>query len=451
MIKPLMVFINSAAGLLALGILALYSATARHEHPERFYSHLIWLCIGMTACLLFSSWNYTGLQKRGLPKLVLGAAILLLFLVLIPGVSEDINGSHRWFRFGGQPSEFAKLALIVALADYAARQGPMMQQCRRGFLVPVSWAGAIAGLIFLEPDWGTAILTGTVAMIMIIVAGARWRYVIAAEAVAVALLFLVIQYHPERLGRLPIFVEGLAGDHRNVWQVWHSVLSFAAGGFWGTSPGLGNHKYGFVAEQETDFILSLIGEELGFAGSTLVVVFFLGLLISGIMIAWRANDTFGQLLVIGIIFSIGLQAFINIGVVTSSLPNKGLPLPFVSYGGSNMVCLLTGVGWVVSVASFAPRSQTISEPILNLVADGDKTPTTVAAPPINPAAQPGWFRRRLLRICLGPTWPCQINVRYPYQLPPKNRIPPPQNRLQQWISKRCHVASNLSSPRSTSN
>ena len=273
--KPLLVFLSSATGLLALGILALYSATARHEHPERFYSHLIWMSLGLIACLLFSSWRYTGLQKRGLPKLVLSGAILLLLLVLIPGVSEEINGSHRWFRFGGQPSEFAKLALIVALADYCARQGPMMQQFRRGFFVPACWAGGIAGLVFLEPDWGTSILTGTVAMIMIIVAGTRWRYVLATEAVVVALLLLVIQHHPERLDRLPVFVERLPGDHRNVWQVWHSVLSFAAGGFWGTSPGLGNHKYGFVAEQETDFIMSLIGEELGFVGSTLVVVLFL--------------------------------------------------------------------------------------------------------------------------------------------------------------------------------
>ena len=431
--KLLAVWILSVAGLLLLGILAIKSATGSYEHPDRFHAHLLWVGLGLSCCLASSWLPYSSLQTRKIPQFSLGLAILLLILVLIPGIGEEINGSRRWFRCGGQPSELAKLALILMLADYGSRHLPSMPQFKRGFLAPAGLAGIVVGLIFLEQDWGTAILTGAIAVTLLIAAGGRWRYILSAVVAVCVLLFVLLQNHPERLRRLPILVEQMPGDHRDVWQVWQSVLSFAKGGFLGTSPGLGIHKYGFVPEQETDFIFSLIGEELGFLGASTVVFLLISLVLCGVFIAWRISDAFGQLLVLGITFAIGFQALINICVVTSLLPNKGLPLPFISYGGSNLVCLMAGIGCVVSAARLAPRSASVMLPVFERVRETENT--AVGGQPIELASETrmGPFRRRLLCLCYGPNWPYWIAIRRPYQLPPKRRGMSPSSRIRQWL------------------
>lgn len=433
--KLLVVWIASVAGLLLIGLLAIYSATARQVHPERFYSHTAWIAAGLAGGLVAASFHYSILQKWNLPRIFLGILILLLGLVLVPGIGEEINGSRRWFRFGGQPSEPAKLALILALADYGSRRLPSMNQFKLGFLAPAGMAGIVVGLIFLEPDWGTAILTGAVAMAVMISAGTCWRHVGSVVLSAVIGLAILIQSHPERLRRLPILVEQMPGNHHEVWQVWQSLLSFSAGGWWGTSPGLGGHKYGFVAEQETDFILSLVGEELGFLGTSAVVILFVSLLGAGIGIVWRIKDPFGQLLVIGITFMIGLQAFINIGVVTSILPCKGLPLPFISYGGSNLVCLLTAAGCVISVARFAPSAALAHLPILAQV--NPQAPARAVSNPAILERSPNLVERGLFRICYGPHWTYWTSLQHHYQLPPQGGMIRPRSGFHRWLMKRC--------------
>ena len=423
----------SIAGLLLLGWLALDSATLRSAHPERLQGHLIWLSLGLAGCLAMAQLRYTRLQQHGLPWLCYGVAVALLVLVLLPGLAEDINGARRWFRCGGQPSELAKLTLILALADYASCRLESMGRFKSGFLVPISAAGLMAGLIFREPDWGTAVLTMTVALAVLLVAGARWHYACALILAAGLLAIPLLQRHPERQARLRVFVERESGNHRDVWQVWHSVLSFAAGGIWGTSPGEGTHRYGFVAEQETDFIFSLVGEELGLAGTSTMVILYTSLIVLGVMIAWRVADPFGQLLVLGVTLMIGLQAIINLGVVTNILPNKGLPLPFVSYGGSNLVALLAGVGWVISVARYAPSAKAAAATLLERVSFLECGPT-----PAQPFTSPeirhgGWFRRRLLRFYLGPHWTYWLAIRHAYQRPPVKDRCIQYGRIQRWL------------------
>ena len=214
-----------------------------------------------------------------------------------------------------------------------------------------------------------------------------------------------------------MLVERMPGNHREVWQVWHSILSFAAGGALGKGPGQGTHKYGFVAEQETDFIFSLVGEELGWWGTSTVVLLYVSLVLSGLSIAWNVADAFGQLLVLGITFMIGLQALINLGVVTSLLPNKDLPLPFVSYGGSNLMALLAGVGCVVSVARYAPCAAALAAPLLERI--NGRCPPAPSPPTVTSKRPLGWCKSRLMRFRYGPHWFYWISLRHPYQLPPK--------------------------------
>jgi hypothetical protein len=207
--------------------------------------------------------------------------------------------------------------------------------------------------------------------------------------------------------------------------------------------GEGSHKYGYVAEQETDFILSLVGEELGFVGCTLVVILYVIVVLAGVMIAWRVNDPFGQLLVVGFTFSLGLQALINIAVVTSTLPNKGLPLPFLSYGGSNLVCLLAGVGWVISVARLAPRDNEDAIPLLDKLNGCTRANLSTGSPTSPVPPRVSWWRRRVLRWRYGPAWPCRMNLRYTYQLPPKNHHPQSGGKLPFLVTRLAQTRSSL--------
>jgi cell division protein FtsW len=257
-------------------------------------------------------------------------------------------------RFAGclsaKPSEFAKLALIIYLADYCAAHQDRMRERTAGFLYPGFVAGAVGLLIFVEPDWGTTTLVAAVALGMLAIAGSYWGYLLSASIIGAELFALLLLRNALRMDRFLAFLDPEQYKEGVGWQGWHSLLALGSGGWLGTFFGEGSHKNGFVPEQQTDFVLSLIGEELGFLGTALVLLLFVIIFLCGIRVAWKVQEPFGQLLACGISLLIGLQAFINFGVVTSSLPNKGIPLPFVSYGGSSLVCMLTCVGLLISVA-----------------------------------------------------------------------------------------------------
>jgi cell division protein FtsW len=368
--------------LLLLGILMLDSASVQKAVPHRFYAHLLWLSTGLACGLVAALVDYRKLRHFHLPWVFLGLAILLLVVVLIPGVGVHINGARRWLPFGGQPSEPAKLGLMIWLANYGvAHEGRMWEQ-RDGFVYPALVCGLTAGLVFLEPDWGTAVLLGTVSLAMLLLAGARWRYIIGVSVTAVPVFILLVLFNPVRRWRFLSFTDPEKYQDGIGWQGWHSVLSIGLGGIWGTLCGEGTHKYGFVPEQQTDFIFSLIGEELGLIGTTAVVLLFASIILCGTRIAWRITDPFGQLLASGLSILIGLQAFINIGVCTSSLPNKGIPLPFVSYGGSSLVCMLVAVGLLVSIGRHAPLA-----PVYPDVKRAPRGVSPFAAPAGYPRAQ----------------------------------------------------------------
>jgi cell division protein FtsW len=343
------------AALLALGLVMLYSSSVTQVGGHYLMMQLIWCAFGFTLCVAATTLDYQWLKKFARPIFIL--ALFLLVLVLIPHIGRKINGARRWFDFHGvrfQPSELGKIALIIILAWYGDRYQRQMQTWKRGILFPGALIALMLGLVFVEPDRGTTILLAAVSGTMLLIAGVRWKYIIPPVLLGAAGLAVSILHDPMRLRR--IFSWWDMEQHREGvgYQAYQAMIALGSGGWMGLGLGNGRQKLGFVPEDHTDFIFSIIGEELGLIATLLIVLAFVVIAICGIYIALRARDPFGSLLAAGITFLISLQAAINIGVVTSALPNKGLPLPFISYGGSNLLAMLTCVGLLFSIARHAP-------------------------------------------------------------------------------------------------
>jgi cell division protein FtsW len=363
------------AALLALGMVMLYSSSMTQVGTRYLVMQSIWCVLGLTACALAATLDYRLLKKFAWP--MFGLAVLLLALVLEKHIGVVRGNARRWFSFGGvsfQPSEFAKLALIVLLAWYGERYQRQMHTWLRGIAVPGLLILPVLLLIFVEPDRGTTVLLAAVGATMLLIAGVRWKYFLPPIVLGVIALGISLWHDPMRIKR--VFAWLFLEEHKEGvgYQAYQAMLALGAGGLTGLGLGNGRQKRGFVPEHHTDFIFSIIGEELGLIATMLIVVAFVLMVICGIYIARNARDTFGLLLGSGITFLIGLQAFINIGVVTSALPNKGLPLPFISYGGSNLLMMLGCVGLLFSIARRA-RAPEIK-------------PTNPFAPDELPAPQP---------------------------------------------------------------
>jgi len=293
-----------------------------------------------------------------LPALVL--ALLLLVAVMIPGIGLERNGARRWLQLPGttfQPSEFAKLAVIIALAHYCERKGRRMGTFRYGLLIPGAVLALFLGLIFIEPDWGATVLLATVCGLMLFLAGTKLRFIIPPVIALGAAGGFLLSQNTVRLNRITSWLDPEGTKQGVGYQAWQSLIALGSGGTTGLGLGNGRQKLGFVPEHQTDFIFSVIGEELGLVATLGVVLGFVLFVVCGAFIAMRSRDFFGYLLASGMTLLIGLQAFINIGVVTSTLPNKGLPLPFISRGGTNLVVMLFCVGVLLSVARFASREE----------------------------------------------------------------------------------------------
>jgi len=352
--STLLVFVVSA--LLALGLVMLFSATMFHRSDGFWSTQLLYCCIGVVVCLGAAMSDYQLLKKVSVPALVL--ALLMLVAVMIPGIGLERNGARRWLQLPGttfQPSEFAKLAVIIALAHYCERKGRKIGTFKNGLLIPGMVLGLFLGLIFIEPDWGATALLATVCGLMLFLAGTKLRFIVPPViALGAAGIFLLSQ-NTVRLNRITSWLDPEGTKQGVGYQAWQSLIALGSGGTTGLGLGNGRQKLGFVPEHQTDFIFSVIGEELGLIATMSVVVGFVLFLVCGAFIAMRSRDFFGFLLASGLIFLIGLQAFINIGVVTSTLPNKGLPLPFISRGGTNLVAMLFCVGVLLSIARFANK------------------------------------------------------------------------------------------------
>ncbi len=343
--------------LLALGMVMLFSASTAQPEAGYLVMQPIWCLVGLLACWVVAAGDYGWLKKFAwLPWLLLAFAICLLALVLVPGIGLKINGASRWLRVGKltiQPSELAKIALIIALAWYGDRYQRKMPAFLRGLLLPGLIIAPVLGLIFLEPDVGTTVLLTLVSGVLLFVAGTRLRFLAPPLVAAAVGLGIFILHNPVRLSRIIAFLNPEQNKEGVGYQTWQAMVAIGSGGLTGVGLGNGRQKLGFVPYHHTDFILSVIGEELGLVATGLVLLAFAAIVVCGIYIALHARDTFGMLLGSGLTFLIGFQAAINIGVVTGALPNKGLSLPFISYGGSNLVVMLACIGVLINIARHA--------------------------------------------------------------------------------------------------
>ena len=354
------IMVTAVAGLLALGLVMLYSASMAQEGARYLTMQLEWAGIGLVACMATAVFDYRWLQRLALP--IAAVTLLLLLLVLIPGVGVVKNGARRWFDLGPmlfQPSEMAKIGLIIGLAAYGARFYDKMHTLKYGLIFPGGILALGLGMIFMEPDFGTTLLIATVGGIMLLVAGANWKYVIPPAVLGLGLFAIAVFNDPVRMKRITAFLHPEQHQSDTGYQAYQAMLALGNGGATGLGLGNGRQKLGFVPEHHTDFIFSIVGEELGVVATLGVVIAFMVLVVCGLYIAWKSGNRFGQLLGVGITFLIGLQAFINIGVVTSALPNKGLPLPFISYGGSSLVFMLIAVGLLLSIANYADEAEPV--------------------------------------------------------------------------------------------
>jgi cell division protein FtsW len=347
--------------LLALGLVMLYSSSMTQVGARYLMMQLVWCGFGLVLCVTAASLDYQLLKKYAWPIFII--ATVMLLLVLVPHIGRKINGARRWFDFHGvrfQPSELGKLALIIMLAWYGDRFQRRMPTFTWGILGPVAIIGAILGLIFVEPDRGTTILLAAVGGSMLLLAGVQWKYIVPPVILAAAAFVYSIIHDPMRMKRIFSWLDLEQNKDGVGYQAYQAMIALGSGGWGGLGLGNGRQKLGFVPEHHTDFIFSIIGEELGLVATLLVILAFVVIALCGFYIALRARETFGTLLASGITLLISFQAAINIGVVTSALPNKGLPLPFISYGGSNLLAMLTCVGILLSIARQASPSKNVA-------------------------------------------------------------------------------------------
>jgi len=365
------VLVFCVAALLSLGMVMLYSSSMTQVGAHYLIMQLIWGAAGFCFCVAATAIDYRWLKKLAWPLFGISLVMLVLVLVLkdhhIAGLSAPkINGARRWFDFHGlrfQPSELARLVLVILVAWYGSYFQRQMPTFKKGILIPGLFIAPTLVLILREPDFGSTMLLATVCGVLLVLAGARLWY-LAPPVVAGVLGFAWLLWHdPVRRERILAFLHPEKYKSGVGYQSWQAMIALGSGGWTGLGLGNGRQKLGFVPEHHTDFILSIIGEELGLVATLLVVATFVVLVICGLFIASRARDSFGMLLASGLTMLIGLQAAINIGVVTSALPNKGMPLPFISYGGSNLLAMLTCVGLLLSVARYSRVEDLADEPV----------------------------------------------------------------------------------------
>jgi len=390
------ILLCAVGSLPAIGLVTLVSTMVDGGDPNRLRTHAWALALGGGLGLAAALIDYRRLSRHGLPRMLLGLSLAALALVLVPGIGEEINGARRWFRWGGQPSEFAKVAVLVWLANYAACHMNRMGDSKAGFVTPLLGSGAASLLIFVEQDWGTALLLVGASVSMLTVAGTRPVYLGGAGLGGLGLLTILVRQDPHRLARLICFLDPERYQDGIGAQQWHGLLSMGSGGLFGGFFGSGRHKFGFVPEQHTDFIFSLIGEELGLSGTLLVLGLFFLVFKSGLSIAWGAGDPFGRFLAVGLTSLMTCQALVNMGVVTCLLPNKGIPLPFISYGASDLLCMCVATGLLVSIATHSPKPPAGQKPPPSPEDDAARDRrAALHALPLGDEKRPWWKRIRL--------------------------------------------------------
>lgn len=350
--RPLLITI---LGLVTFGLVMVFSASAlmaaeRYQSPYGFVlRQAMGAVLGLGAMVLIMRLDYRKLREPGVVYALLCLTVLLLFGAFL---LDRTHNTHRWIRLGPlslQPSELAKPTLILFLAFYLETRLRQIQQWAT--LAPiVLYLGVICGLVVAEPDLGTTLALVLIAAAMLYVAGLSWRWLGYGAVASLPVLYLLVFHVAYRRERILAFLHPWQEARGAAFQIVQSLIAVGSGGWWGVGLMNGKQKLFFLPEAHTDFIFAVVGEEFGWVGSALLVAAFLFILWRGMRIARRAPDEFGRLLAVGVTAMVVIQALINFSVVTSLVPNKGIPLPFISYGGSSLIFSLAAVGVLLNVS-----------------------------------------------------------------------------------------------------
>ena len=343
--------------LLGFGLIMVFSAStpvSRELHGSQtaiFTRQLIAMVLGMVALLVTMKIDYHLYQRRTVIFLLLGLSVLLLgFLLLTPG---SVQGARRWVRLGPlnfQPSELAKLAVIIFTSCYLVWKKEHLNSLSRGLLPYLAVVGTVILLVLCGPDLGTALCITLTAGFLMFVGGVRYRYFLALAAPVLPALYLLVVRVPYRLNRVLAFLDPERDPYGIGYQIRQSLIAVGSGGWNGLGFAQGKQKLFFLPEPHTDFIYAVVGEELGFVGCLTLLLLFALLFRRGVRIALRADSPFGTFLGLGIVSMIAFQALINMSVTLSLLPTKGLPLPFISVGGSSIIVMLAAVGILLNIS-----------------------------------------------------------------------------------------------------
>ncbi|CAG7622658.1 putative lipid II flippase FtsW [Paenibacillus allorhizosphaerae] len=345
--------------LVCFGLAFVFSAGMAYKPSNPWYLAIRQsISIGMGTVAMFFCMNvdYRKYQKWIAP--FFAGVVGLLFLV--PLIGKEVNGAKSWFyigSFGLQPTEFAKLAVIIYLAVIISKKGERIREFKRGLVPPLLVICFVCGLIMLQNDLGSTMILVLVAVLMLIIGGASLKHIFilgsvfaCLGALAVSVYLLNAGTNNYRVGRITAFLNPWSDPDHSGFQLIQSLYAFGHGGLTGAGFGQSIQKLHYLPEAHNDFIFSIIGEELGFIGTSFFLLIYLAFLWRGIIIALRCQDVFGTLAGIGIVSMIGIQAFINIGGVTNSIPMTGVTLPLISYGGTSMLVTLMGLGILLSIS-----------------------------------------------------------------------------------------------------
>ncbi len=343
--------------LALVGLVMVFSASAvvagnRFQDSGYFLKRqLAWLTFGFLLLHLASHIDYVWWKRLSIP--LLGLIMVLLVMVLIPSLGVAANGARRWLRLGPisiQPAEMVKLVAVMYLAAYLTKKEDRITIFSSGLLPVLIVVGLLSGLVLLEPDLGTVVVIGSVTVGLLFLGGARMSHLLALGLCAVPVVSVLVLGSSYRRQRLMTFLAPWKDASDAGFQITQSFLAFGSGGPFGVGLGEGKQKLFFLPEAHTDFVLALVGEELGLVGTGAIILLFALFVVRGFQIAARARMPFGRYLGMGITLLIGIQALVNACVVTGLVPTKGLTLPFVSYGGSSLVISLLGVGILLNIS-----------------------------------------------------------------------------------------------------
>jgi cell division protein FtsW len=363
-------FLTIIVLILTIGIVMVTSSSyiiASGKFGDGFYytkKQVVSMILGLTAMLFCSVLNPNVWKRAVVPFMAVG--MITLAMVFIPGVGAEMGGSHRWVRlpFGlfFQPSEFVKFALIMFLAASLAKKGESVRDFATGFLPHVLVMGIVVFFILLQPDFGAAVILTCIGFLMLFVAGGRLQHLLGGAILCLPFLFHIMISAQYRLSRWRTFLDPWNDPLGSGYHVIQSLISFAVGGVWGAGVGKGIQKLFYLPQPHTDFILSVVGEELGLVGVVSLILLFYLLVCRGLVVAIRTTDPFQRHLAFGITSLIGLQALVNMAVSMGMLPTKGLTLPLVSLGGTSLIMNLAGLGILMGIARATAAKRAEAQP-----------------------------------------------------------------------------------------